>query len=133
MTVCKPPAKRPCGSCPYRKDVPAGVWSKEEYEKLPPYDGETFEQPPKMFLCHRQDGHTCAGWVATHDMEQNLGFRLSCSQGEATEEWVDAFLDYTTDVPVWESGRAAAEHGLSDMSIGPHNQKVIERVRKGQV
>lgn len=132
MTVCKLPAKNPCGSCPYRKDVPPGVWSAEEYEKLPPYDGETFEQPIGMFLCHRQDGHLCAGWVATHDMQQSLSFRLAATFEGVTDEWVDGILDYTTDVPLFDSGREAAAHGLSDMTIGSHNEKIIERVRKGQ-
>ena len=25
---------QPCSSCPYRKDVPSGVWAHHEYEKL---------------------------------------------------------------------------------------------------
>jgi hypothetical protein len=33
-----PPAPKPCESCPYRKDVPSGVWSEGEYRKLPQYD-----------------------------------------------------------------------------------------------
>lgn len=33
MTL-KPP-KVPCGTCPYRRDVPAGIWHGEEYAKLP--------------------------------------------------------------------------------------------------
>lgn len=28
------PRKTPCASCPYRKDVPSGVWEASEYEKL---------------------------------------------------------------------------------------------------
>jgi hypothetical protein len=53
------PARNPCGSCPYRKDVPSGVWETLEYEKLPPYDGETFEQPFEAFFCHQQNGRLC--------------------------------------------------------------------------
>ena len=39
------PAKNPCGSCPYRKDVPSGVWAVSEYLKLVEYDRPTGEQP----------------------------------------------------------------------------------------
>ena len=47
----RPPAKSPCGSCPYRQDVPSGVWAASEYEKLPAYDApETFMQPPGLFI-----------------------------------------------------------------------------------
>jgi hypothetical protein len=35
------PTKYPCPSCPYRKDVPSGVWAPEEYDKLPAYDNDT--------------------------------------------------------------------------------------------
>lgn len=137
MPAPLPPAKNPCGSCPYRKDVPSGVWKPEEYEKLPPYDGETFEQPPGLFLCHRQDGHACAGWVATHDMHESLAFRLACLQGVdegATDEWVDSFLDYTTDVPLFASGQEAHDHGMAEVAKpGPKARKVIDRVKAGKV
>lgn len=52
----KAPAKNPCGSCPYRRDVPSGIWSEEEYDKLPQYDLPTGDQPPNVFLCHQQNG-----------------------------------------------------------------------------
>lgn len=35
----------PCHSCPYRRDVPSGVWATEEYDKLLPYDADTASQP----------------------------------------------------------------------------------------
>jgi hypothetical protein len=108
----RPPADRPCGSCPYRRDVPSGVWAEEEYEKLPAYDGETFEQPIGVFHCHRQDGRACAGWVAVHDMYESLALRLASAEGRVD---VDGFLDYETDVPLFGSGAEAAEHGLRDL------------------
>ncbi len=106
----KPPAPNPCGSCPYRKDVPSGVWDKSEYEKLPAYDGPTFAQPPGVFMCHQQDGRLCAGWVGCHDMGESLAFRIAAnrlSSAEAAE-----ILNYKTDVPLFKSGAAAAAHGM---------------------
>ena len=47
-------AKVPCGSCPYRRDVPSGIWEQHEYDKLPEYDGQTWEQNPALFLCHQR-------------------------------------------------------------------------------
>ncbi|MFC6371193.1 DUF6283 family protein [Nonomuraea thailandensis] len=38
-----PPARRPCGTCPYRKDAPSGMWSQEMvFDKLRGYDRPTF-------------------------------------------------------------------------------------------
>lgn len=102
-------AKAPCGSCPYRRDVPAGVWSADEYAKLPRYDGETFEQLKAgamgLFFCHQQDGKLCAGWVGCHDMHHALAVRLHP---------VDPMVfDYESPVPLFASGAEAAAHGLS--------------------
>lgn len=124
----KPPAKTPCGSCPYRRDVPSGVWAAEEYEKLPPYDRETGEQPPAVFHCHRQDGRVCAGWAGCHDMEESLGARLAASMG-----WIegDALLGYETSTPLWDSGAEAAEHGLREIgSPSPEAQRVIGKLTR---
>jgi hypothetical protein len=43
----------PCASCPYRKDVPSGLWDKAEYDKILPYDNETWAQPLVTFGCHK--------------------------------------------------------------------------------
>ena len=53
-----------CASCPYRKDVPSGIWEQSEYDKLPKYDGETWEQAGALFMCHLRDGCLCGGWLA---------------------------------------------------------------------
>lgn len=62
-----PPSRCPCASCPYRRDVPSGVWAPEEYEKLRRYDAPTMEQPPQVFLCHQKNRDTAnrvgAGWA----------------------------------------------------------------------
>ncbi|WP_354574206.1 DUF6283 family protein [Frigoribacterium sp. UYMn621] len=50
------PRKSPCASCPFRVNVPSGIWGPEEYEKLPRYDGDMVGQSPKAFACHQFDG-----------------------------------------------------------------------------
>ena len=67
MSVTLPPARTPCATCPYRTDVPSGVWAPEEYAKLLAYDEETAYQPLSVFLCHQVDGRVCAGWAGCHD------------------------------------------------------------------
>lgn len=107
-----PPAPRPCASCPYRRDVPSGVWHPDEYAKLTDYDQPTPYQPTGVFLCHQANGRTCAGWAGCHDMTQNLGLRLAIGTGDVDEATADAILDYTTDVPLFTTGREAADHGM---------------------
>ncbi len=124
------PAPRPCGSCPYRRDVPAGVWASDEYEKLLDYDRETWEQPPTAFMCHQQDGRLCAGWVAVHGHEA-LGFRIALTMMD--EEEAERAADYQTDVPLFSTGHEAALHGLSQLfDPDERARRMIDRLsRKG--
>lgn len=121
--MIQPPAKHPCGSCPYRKDTPSGVWAEEEYAKLATYDdpAATFS----VFLCHQQNQRLCSGWVGVHDMENMLGLRLVVNSGQIAPEDIDAICDYTTDVPLHESGAAAAEHGMREIDAPPEKARKI--------
>jgi Family of unknown function (DUF6283) len=106
---------RPCGSCPYRRDAPSGLWSADEYAKLPKYDGDIPAQvragATGLFMCHLDDGSLCSGWVGCHDMGNNLAVRL-----RADELDIDAVCDYVSPVPLFGSGAEAAEHGLRDVA-----------------
>ena len=119
----RPPAPRPCASCPYRKDVPSGIWDASEYEKLPRYDADAQPIPAlNLFLCHQNDrdneqARMCGGWVATHGGDQLLAIRLAVSQGSITPETHAAVCDYRTDVPVFATGAEAAAHGIRDIDI----------------
>lgn len=124
-------AAAPCKSCPYRQDVPSGVWDQSEYDKLPGYDGGMIDQlaagTAGVFMCHQQDGRLCAGWVACHGAENLVAFRFRGAEAHP-DVW-----DYATKVPVFESGRAARNHGMRDLeSPGPQARKTIDRLlRKG--
>lgn len=109
------PRRRPCASCPYRQDVPSGLWATEEYDKLPGYDGSIAEQATAgalgLFFCHQQDGNLCAGWVGCHDMRNSLAVRVRADRLD-----LDAVLGYRSPVPLFTSGREAAEHGQRDIN-----------------
>lgn len=129
----QPPAPNPCGSCPYRQDVPSGVWDREEYDKLPEYDQETATQPVGVFLCHQQNGSICAGWCGVHDMNEALSIRLAVSMGKITPEDADTILDYTTPVPLFGTGQEAAEHGLAALDRPDADaRKVIDKLTRKQ-
>jgi hypothetical protein len=102
----------PCGSCPYRRDVPSGIWEQGEYDKLLKYDGKMADQAVAgafgVFMCHQRDGNLCGGWLACHGADNLLAMRIACAKGS-----LDASVfDYKTDVPVFRSGRAARKHGI---------------------
>jgi len=110
------PAPKPCESCPYRRDVPSGVWSAHEYAKLARYDGPTWTQPTELFQCHQTDhdsarARLCAGWVACHG-EELLALRIGAAIGTVNP----AVLNYTTAVPVFASGTEAMLHGVAKIN-----------------
>lgn len=125
----QPPAKNPCGTCPYRTDVPSGVWDPSEYAKLPPYDADTMGQPYGLFLCHQVNGHVCGGWAACHDMTHSLALRLAEGNGTITPETADAILDYRSPVPIFPTGQAAADHGAADCEDpSPDAERAIDKI-----
>lgn len=107
------PPTRPCVSCPYRRDTPPGVWGDDEYAKLERYDGETGDQPFKLFMCHQDTGHVCAGWAGCHDGDHLMALRLAHVFHWMTDAEIEATITYVSPVPLFGSGREAAEHGRS--------------------
>lgn len=124
----KPPTSRPCGSCPYRRDVPSGLWDASEYEKLPKFDDPNDPESWAVFQCHQQNGHVCAGWVACHDMYDAIGLRLAVSMGAIEDP--EPFLEYETDVEIFDSGAEAAEHGMREIdNPSPEGRRAIDKLR----
>lgn len=109
MTDLPKPSAAPCGTCPYRRDVPAGIWDASEYDKLPRYDGGTIDQLMAggvgLFFCHQNDGHLCAGWAGCHDTDELLALRMHPVDPST--------FGYVSPVPLFDSGAEAAAHGLS--------------------
>jgi hypothetical protein len=99
---------QPCEACPYRRDVPSGIWSAEDYDKLPPYDAPTHEQPVETFACHATPEFYCHGWAVVHSnrghQHELLSLRL-CRVDDIPEP----------AVPLFTSGTEAAEHGKRDI------------------
>lgn len=96
----------PCEFCPYRRDVPSGVWSAEEYHKLACYDLETAYQPILWFGCHAQPNFACHGWAATHGRQEGEYDLLARRMTPFEPPEHDPLL-------LFESGYQAARHGLA--------------------
>lgn len=114
-----PPAPRPCQSCPYRRDVPSGVWDSTEYTKLRDYDHPTPQQPIALFQCHQTDATSsirriCAGWAGCHGQEL-LALRLAVRTGRISAATYTAAINYQSPVTLFASGTEAAEHGAADI------------------
>jgi len=132
----KPPlgiAKAPCKSCPYRQDVPSGVWAAHEYEKLPAFDAPIAEQLLSgnggFFMCHQRSGEMCAGWVACHG--DNLAALRFVELGISKERVTPEVFGYVSPVPVFTSGAEACAHGLRDMEQpSAKARRVVDRLAR---
>jgi uncharacterized protein DUF6283 len=101
--------KEPCSTCPYRTDVPAGIWAFETYEMLRPYDAPTGEQPYAPFGCHSTPSQYCHGWAVTHNSRGHafelLALRLHAPEAEIPK----------SEVIFFGSGNEAADHGQAEL------------------
>lgn len=135
MAAVQGPAAAPCVTCPYRRDVPSGIWAPSEYAKLEGYDQETGYQPGGVFHCHQTDlddprSRVCAGWahLASYD---TLALRVAMRAGTLTIEQGEEIVDYRSSVPVFDSGAQAAAHGMAEaLSPGPAAAKAIGKITK---
>jgi Family of unknown function (DUF6283) len=124
--------RTPCASCPFRRDVPSGIWSRYEYGKLPAYDGTMAEQVAQggdiPFGCHQGAGNElCAGWAGFRDPHDLIALRLGVTAGRMDP----AVLSYSTDVPLFASGAEAAEHGERDIEDpSPEARSAVAKVVK---
>jgi hypothetical protein len=111
--------KTPCEACPYRCDVPSGVWAHHEYEKLRPYDGETWEQPPAGFACHSTPKKFCHGWAVVSGTD-SLALRIA---------QVPAIPP--AKVPLWGSHNEAADHGQRDIEAPAQDaREIVDRLTR---
>lgn len=98
---------KPCASCPYRRDTPAGVWAADEYRKLPAYDDQF--GGGGIFLCHHsstaKEKSVCRGWFEVH--ERNITRRLAVMTGKIVVEG-----ECPCDVPLYDSGAEACRAGI---------------------
>ncbi|WP_222596483.1 DUF6283 family protein [Nocardia neocaledoniensis] len=131
-----PPAPRPCVSCPYRRDVPSGVWELVEYEKLRAYAGDMGVQAPHLFQCHQTDAGSrvrrmCAGWVGCHGGGELLALRLALIQSRIGLRTFEQAQGHEPPVPLFTAGGEAAEHGQRDFDQpGLDAQLAIRKVAR---
>jgi len=121
----------PCTTCPYRRDVPSGVWAEEEYRKLAAYDRPTWEQPAALFMCHQNTGGLCTGWLQSHANRPHdvdlLALRLNHPKLDVKQVSGVALAKPT--VGLFRSGVAAMRHGLRAIARpGRKAKAAIQRI-----
>jgi hypothetical protein len=117
--------KTPCPACPYRRDVPSGVWAPEEYDKLRRYDAPTADQPTAAFLCHATIEHLCHGWAVVHS-QRGHPFDLLALRRMLH----DAKVPEVAAVPLFSSGNEAADHGQREVcSPSPAAEEAMAKLR----
>lgn len=99
---------RPCSACPYRRDVPSGVWAPEEYDKLRDYDAPTMNQPFAGFSCHATPEFYCHGWARVHS-SRGHAFELLALRLDPPQAWPP-----DSGVPMFDSAQEAADWGQRD-------------------
>lgn len=117
----KPRARtQPCESCPYRKDVPSGVWAPSEYRKLLDYDRPTGEQPLEPFACHTSPDWFCTGWLVCHGAKPKRGYELLSIRFVESFKGVRVRIPRPEAVvPLFASGEEAALHGMKGIARPP--------------
>lgn len=121
-------ASNPCATCPYRKDVPSGVWHHDEYERLRKFDDEPRADNLGTFLCHQTNvcgkEIACKGWLMVH--RESVAVRLAMLRGHIDES---AFSP--TDVALHDSGNAAADFGQRDIERPRRTAlKVMQKLKR---
>ncbi|HET6494669.1 MAG TPA: DUF6283 family protein [Thermoleophilia bacterium] len=114
-----------CGTCPYRRDTPSGLWDRSEYEKLPEFDEVEFDpqrtEPypaPAIatFHCHQENatgrGTVCRGWLSVH--RDGIAVRLAQAVGSIAIADVASLPDDESGI-YYATGAEACEAGLRDL------------------
>jgi len=118
-----------CGSCPYLRSTPSGIWHPEEYEKLCKYDDETFLQPLGVFCCHNEPNAFCHGWLEVHGKAHDL-LSLRMAASSLPEDFFipeKTVLTYNSGSEAMDSGMEGIKHPSRDAVL---KMESIARTRK---
>jgi hypothetical protein len=94
--------RQPCAQCPWRRDVPTGVFPAEAFRISA---STAYDQAMEMFACHMSGVDrmsTCAGFLLSN-AHHNLGVRFATLSGKIDLTQVESH------VPLYGSYREMAE------------------------
>lgn len=81
--------KTPCGTCPYRKDVPLSYWDRAEFEKLAATEKDYMGV---VYGCHKKNGNVCVGWLIMQEKNglPSIALRLALLKNGVTKEYLES-------------------------------------------
>src|ERR1700755_2439595 len=90
--------KRPCRSCPYRKDAPVKLWAEDEFDKVLAGEADLLGS---VFLCHRNHGGVCVGFLMDQDKRghPSIALRISLIRHDVTRAYLDSLNSPTPLYP----------------------------------
>lgn len=80
-----------CDACPWRRDVPTGLFPPERFESLRASIEQDLGNP--MFACHKSpEGKefACVGYLMSDDSLQNVQVRIATAQGRIDRDALTA-------------------------------------------
>lgn len=125
------PAK-PCGTCPYSRSTPVGVWDESEYRDLLEADRD---QIGKVYNCHLGDGTAvCRGWLADQKRRglPSFAFRIALAT-DGSGKLVETFKAVDENDPdLYDSieEMAEANRGRAFPSRDPKARKLLRMKRR---
>lgn len=78
----------PCIDCPYRTTAPLKKWDVCEFKSLWDNQSDPFS---KLYLCHKNNGTACKGWLITQVKEgvPNINLRLALIKGPTPYNYIN--------------------------------------------
>lgn len=120
--------KRACGSCPYHRDTPSGVWAADHYQLLATYDEQPGQTPAlATFHCHQENATgrptVCRGWLSTH--RDSVAVRLALCMGKLQP----ADVPTQPEPDYYGTGTEASLAGLAEIDApSPEAQRLMDKL-----
>ncbi len=111
--------KKPCNSCPYRKDTSLQIWHREEFERLLENEKDYIG---KVYGCHKKDGCACTGWLMLQDKNYfpSMALRLELTFQGIDRTYLDAL---NSPSPLYESVEEMCAANYPDLLSNSDKQK----------
>lgn len=120
---------RPCGSCPYLRSTPVGLWDQAEFDNLRKQDADPMAG--KTFGCHLRDGSLCRGWLADQKRRgvPSIRLRLALCFDERAGETFSAVDEKDPDLYASIEEMCEANQGAEFPAHDRAAQKLLRRVQ----
>jgi hypothetical protein len=106
--------QQPCKDCPYRCDAPLQQWDKSQFQRLLEVENDDMGN---TYLCHRNDGAACAGWLLDQHRRHlpSISLRMKLAAHRVPHSWLEGL---SSPVPLYQSVQAMVEANYPGLSIG---------------